>query len=214
MRGKEETVPEFYGLRGITPAYAGKSCLVLCKWSCNWDHPRVCGEKCELVFGLVAHPGSPPRMRGKERFDAKQCDRNGITPAYAGKSLKTSWARTTKRDHPRVCGEKNALPAAFVVGEGSPPRMRGKEMLTTPSSVAMRITPAYAGKRAPFQKMSTASRDHPRVCGEKTHGTRGLARPSGSPPRMRGKERSACRVRSWRGITPAYAGKRNVDNSE
>ena len=132
---------------------------------------------------------------------------SGITPAYAGKSGCVLFLRTEPEDHPRVCGEKNALPAAFVVGEGSPPRMRGKEMLTTPSSVAMRITPAYAGKRAPFQKMSTASRDHPRVCGEKTHGTRGLARPSGSPPRMRGKVRLTNPTNCPEGITPAYAGK-------
>ena len=167
MRGKEETVPEFYGLRGITPAYAGKSCLVLCKWSCNWDHPRVCGEKCELVFGLVAHPGSPPRMRGKERFDAKQCDRNGITPAYAGKSLKTSWARTTKRDHPRVCGEKacpDNIGSSFL---GSPPRMRGKVSLIGVTDTAPGITPAYAGKSPPSCPECPPMRDHPRVCGEK-----------------------------------------------
>ena len=45
MRGKEETVPEFYGLRGITPACAGKSTRCRCRLYGLRDHPRVCGEK-------------------------------------------------------------------------------------------------------------------------------------------------------------------------
>ena len=50
------------------------------------DHPRLCGEK--NFFGLCQHQylGSPPPMRGKV-FDALDDSiKNGITPAYAGKS--------------------------------------------------------------------------------------------------------------------------------
>ncbi len=32
-------------IRGITPAYAGKSCVVSGRASHCWDHPRMCGEK-------------------------------------------------------------------------------------------------------------------------------------------------------------------------
>ena len=30
---------------GITPAYAGKSSLIIVQVFGKWDHPRVCGEK-------------------------------------------------------------------------------------------------------------------------------------------------------------------------
>ena len=52
---------------------------------------------------------------------------NGITPACAGKSLyalPTTWAG---RDHPRVCGEKRLAAFNDESGEGSPPRVRGKD---------------------------------------------------------------------------------------
>ena len=37
----------------ITPACAGKSFCVICICHNNQDHPRVCGEKEEIVNGLA-----------------------------------------------------------------------------------------------------------------------------------------------------------------
>ena len=71
-----------------------------------WDHPRVCGEK--LVYNVLyyACKGSPPRMRGKGTRDLALFALNGITPAYAGKSIEPPPNRRARQDHPRVCGEK------------------------------------------------------------------------------------------------------------
>ena len=45
MRGKASAFDDHQRGRGITPAYAGKSCgyFVVCRYL--QDHPRVCGEK-------------------------------------------------------------------------------------------------------------------------------------------------------------------------
>ena len=72
----------------------------------------------------------------------------GITPAYAGKSGKPPQGGAPPWDHPRVCGEKAPGPVAVGVLTGSPPRMRGKAHDIEVLKDALRITPAYAGKRA------------------------------------------------------------------
>ena len=50
---------------GITPAYAGKSKLLIIHSKQLRDHPRVCGEKPYCARPCEAGQGSPPRMRGK-----------------------------------------------------------------------------------------------------------------------------------------------------
>ena len=48
-------------------------------------------------------------MRGKEYLGGGRYRINGITPAYAGKSSPYSPAMKYRKDHPRVCGEKNTV---------------------------------------------------------------------------------------------------------
>ena len=91
-----------------------------------------------------------------------------ITPAYAGKRLAEAPGNSAGQDHPRVCGEKAHTNAIQGASQGSPPRMRGKEKLTTPEHTPTGITPAYAGKRLAYYKGCADNGDHPRVCGEKT----------------------------------------------
>ena len=88
--------------------------------------------------------------------------------------------------------------------------MRGKATPSTSNFTVLRITPAYAGKRTISVIISPTPWDHPCVCGEKKTATCRDLMLSGSPLRMRGKgclyvDTSACY-----GITPAYAGKRQV----
>ena len=53
-------------------------------------------------------------------------------------------------------------------------------------------------------------RDHPRVCGEKGPARYIAALVWGSPPRMRGKDDEKADADILKGITPAYAGKRDT----
>ena len=66
MRGKEHIASVSYPFCGITPAYAGKSLLVLNFLSQHQDHPRLCGEKVPPAFSVSEMSGSPPPMRGKD----------------------------------------------------------------------------------------------------------------------------------------------------
>ena len=87
--------------------------------------------------------------------------------------------------------------------------MRGKEILRQFGVPLCRITPAYAGKSAPLARNHFTGEDHPRLCGEKLQDTADFTHVAGSPPPMRGKGHSLTGLHLHRGITPAYAGKRN-----
>ena len=107
-------------------------------------------------------------MRGKGTIVSFVAANPRITPAYAGKSFSFDQNHSAYEDHPRVCGEKTVLDLSRLVEQGSPPRMRGKEVVFIDSYLVSRITPAYAGKRFDPIHRITFQRDHPRVCGEKT----------------------------------------------
>ncbi len=192
----------------ITPAYAGKRSAWPSVLRRQRDHPRVCGEKLPVRRAAAGRAGSPPRMRGKVAAISAYNAAPGITPAYAGKSTLHRDDAPLSWDHPRVCGEKKRKGNSPHARTGSPPRMRGKVPAGFLEVVQPRITPAYAGKSVISGSLWLSSRDHPRVCGEKSSHTGELSLPLGSPPRMRGKDSPACCSWPCIGITPAYAGKR------
>ena len=147
VRGKAyKTLQEAEG-GGITPACAGKRDVFPDHESRSRDHPRVCGEKPTSPQVTIFPLGSPPRVRGKvDKLTFKQVD-VGITPACAGKSRCRKGIASTRRDHPRVCGEKEETHYRKRTGEGSPPRVRGKAFVKLIGRVKPGITPACAGKR-------------------------------------------------------------------
>ena len=97
------------------------------------------------------------------------------------------------KDHPRVGGEKLTTFDAGKLIPGSPPRGRGKVTLAHVASLALGITPAWAGKRNWKQRLLIFRRDHPRVGGEKKERRKPAFCGLGSPPRGRGKAQGACR---------------------
>ena len=112
-----------------------------------------------------------------------------ITPAYAGKS--------------------NAEEKTAELDTGSPPPMRGKVTDFRKVKGSGRITPAYAGKSPYTYSFEPATRDHPRLCGEKFVWRYVNYEKVGSPPPMRGKVPHSFVHHLSTRITPAYAGKSN-----
>ena len=106
-----------------------------------------------------------------------------------------------------MCGEKDFYKWQAGQNQGSPPRVRGKVIGGFGVLVQIGITPACAGKSALCVNGGARSRDHPRMCGEKTAREFITYLIQGSPPRMRGKAPSNVDVPGTYGITPAYAGK-------
>ena len=205
--GKGRLLPESVQPSGITPACAGKS-----GHRARWhrprrDHPRVRGEKPELLVLIPVLYGSPPRARGKEQQKTLASEMKGITPACAGKSAQGPCLTDKNKDHPRVRGEKKVILQPEHLRTGSPPRARGKVQQLHPAVRDMGITPACAGKSRWKICPGVKWWDHPRVRGEKST-VYSMGRPGmGSPPRARGKALVVLQAGQHAGITPACAGK-------
>ena len=138
VRGKVECVIDTVGMRGITPACAGKSRLFFCSRLNPEDHPRMCGEKRDIRLPGSLGRGSPPHVRGKVDGCAQLWPFDRITPACAGKRLKRS--RSTVPPvaivplFPSVCNKP-------VVSDGSP---AGRDApLFLPAENAVPASPAY-----------------------------------------------------------------------
>ena len=74
---------------------------------------------------------------------------------------------TLRKDHPRVCGEKQYRIDSRCSHVGSPPRVRGKGKNQPVRLLDGGITPACAGKSKKRHLGGWKKGDHPRVCGEK-----------------------------------------------
>ena len=190
VRGKGEKHYKCSTGIGITPACAGKRKKHSRDRIPHGDHPRVCGEKSLPEPAERIRGGSPPRVRGKAFLKTPFTVAQRITPACAGKSIPAEITRRPIRDHPRVCGEKQAGDDDGALGEG--------------------ITPACAGKRRGCCCRIRAGGDHPRVCGEKLYEIDGRSYFWGSPPRVRGKGKKETESTFRQRITPACAGKSNL----
>ena len=88
--------------------------------------------------------------------------------------------------------------------------MRGKAAPLEPLRLALRITPACAGKSQERLKALWKEWDHPRMCGEKRHLLQKTDLLLGSPPHVRGKGRLSFACSHRTRITPACAGKRKI----
>ena len=211
MRGKQDPQLPLRLISGITPAHAGKTLLCSSRADTLRDHPRACGENASRPLPERTVSGSPPRMRGKRVCAGIRCRASGITPAHAGKTPSAPSHPPPGGDHPRACGENPGLTLAVCELLGSPPRMRGKHLLCPEMDLLVRITPAHAGKTTYEHPAKQEARDHPRACGENRLTTSIPRSSAGSPPRMRGKPATRIFGRQKNGITPAHAGKTDLD---
>ena len=190
MRGKLELDRPKPYIERITPADAGKTKSHLCT--------------------AVFREGSPPRMRGKLAVRRVHESDRGITPADAGKTPLCAPCLLRRMDHPRGCGENRYGGRTIETREGSPPRMRGKQLQHFYRVRSVRITPADAGKTHRPSNSSPHTGDHPRGCGENRNNRMHMGRAVGSPPRMRGKQSANPMNKTLHRITPADAGKTDV----
>ena len=149
-------------------------------------------------------------MRGKAPLRTAHSISRRITPAYAGKSSRPLRPPECRKDHPRVCGEKQKKSPTGLVTRGSPPHVRGKGADEQGVGGVAGITPAYAGKRVRCSQQALPCTDHPRMCGEKRQDRLDYYVPQGSPPHVRGKELRVETCFADNGITPACAGKSNL----
>ena len=114
--------------RGITPAYAGKTCCLWCRLLNTWDHPRIRGKDAlDCRFSCRAS-GSPPHTRERHCFWGNGGERQGITPAYAGKTNVVLKVTADSQDHPRIRGKDFAPFVTVKKQAGSPPHTRERRI--------------------------------------------------------------------------------------
>ena len=145
VRGALVTMPGMRSGRGIIPACAGSTRLVLPLLRTFRDHPRMCGEHPIFDHWQARATGSSPHVRGAHRRQPQLRQRAGIIPACAGS---TCWSRSTSRtvrDHPRMCGEHFDAGDLEVHVGGSSPHVRGAPRVERLEPEKSGIIPACAG---------------------------------------------------------------------
>ena len=130
----------------------------------------------------------------------------GITPAYAGNTIRENELRYKMGDHPRLRGEHYQSSLKDICGIGSPPPTRGTLIYNNNWIMYFRITPAYAGNTSEGWPELSSEGDHPRLRGEHQAVGNPEAQDSGSPPPTRGTLGKFAMKHSSLRITPAYAG--------
>ena len=187
MRGKLAKDTAGFKILRLIPAHAGKTHGKHAISRPSGAHPRACGEN---RFGSALSSvtrGSSPRMRGKLLDGPRLFARGRLIPAHAGKTTPAKSPASWARAHPRACGENAAQAADSGNGEGSSPRMRGKQEFLLLPPAYRRLIPAHAGKTRPSASCIRSRRAHPRACGENMNISTAASLPPGSSPRMRGK---------------------------
>ncbi len=111
------------------------------------EHPRVCGEQRHYVEPFAGGLGTPPRVRGAASVWPGWLCRSGNTPACAGSRPVSCRTTGTRREHPRVCGEQQRGYGSLHRRRGTPPRVRGADVITVGRGMGIGNTPACAGSR-------------------------------------------------------------------
>ena len=191
-RGKhEEDRIRGHGRR-LIPAWAGKTLRGLRRAGYPAAHPRVGGENRAAAEEAVRAVGSSPRGRGKPADLGVLAQRDGLIPAWAGKTSSPRPRTSAEQAHPRVGGENTPRRSAPTRPRGSSPRGRGKRSELVGRTPVPGLIPAWAGKTYAIVGLSPVMRAHPRVGGENFKLQAALNRETGSSPRGRGKHFLTC----------------------
>ena len=165
------------------------------------------GENYAESSPLAGSGGSSPHARGKLNLHTCGKITEGLIPACAGKTSRSSASCLACWAHPRMRGENFFDEAEMVVSEGSSPHARGKRCAHVVAVPHVGLIPACAGKTmrcisGPFPWWA-----HPRMRGENIVDGEVVGRKEGSSPHARGKQNVRENYERDVGLIPACAGK-------
>ena len=206
MRGSRPSALSAASPCGIIPAHAGLTLEEALDLAALRDHPRACGAHAQMIIQLTIAEGSSPRMRGSLEHIEYGIPYQGIIPAHAGLTMKSTWSRKKRRDHPRACGAHIRSSCTSVNQTGSSPRMRGSQEGPVRAQQVHGIIPAHAGLTCSVCEIALMPKDHPRACGAHITPLSRSGIATGSSPRMRGSLSSSIFRYPIVGIIPAHAG--------
>ena len=151
---------------GLIPARAGNTWVFRRFRAWTWAHPRLCGEHMLRTDGTKDTLGSSPPVRGALSRVHGNDPAAGLIPARAGSTAPPAEERTSRRAHPRPCGEHIfGVIVGFFVWGSSPP-VRGAPWLCFQQQQARGLIPARAGSTQDWRRYPSCGRAHPRPCGE------------------------------------------------
>ena len=171
---------------GIIPACAGSTMAYRPSSPPTRDHPRMCGEHMPVRMTVKPFEGSSPHVRGALSGRCGRCRPIGIIPACAGSTPTSKPIACNERDHPRMCGEHEALQCLHARRRGSSPHVRGAHQARRTQHEIPGIIPACAGSTSSDVTLLHPIRDH--------------------PPHVRGARHPRRRRGRRQGIIPACAG--------
>ena len=151
--------------------------------------------------------GSSPRGRGKPVDQSGSPSRQGLIPAWAGKTSCIRYQALQSTAHPRVGGENPSCRPSYPRRSGSSPRGRGKRWPGCAESRTSGLIPAWAGKTTDLAISPHKPGAHPRVGGENQLIDEIVRSDQGSSPRGRGKRDNDVSGRRQTRLIPAWAGK-------
>ena len=165
-RGAHDGARESGLKSGIIPACAGSTehrglCPALYR-----DHPRMRGEHLMPLAASWAVVGSSPHARGARKLELGQAPAEGIIPACAGSTRRSSRSDSSTGDHPRMRGEHQMRDEGAVLAGGSSPHARGAPGPSNLNLPVRGIIPACAGSTRAYPTATLSTRDHPRMRGE------------------------------------------------
>ena len=162
LRGQRVTEHQ---LRGIIPARAGFTIVVVVGEFVAKDHPRSRGVYLASSGSPSALTGSSPLARGLPgtRGLSRVCCR--IIPARAGFTRAASRPASRRPDHPRSRGVYSSDVNHPLFGLGSSPLARGLRRGTACPRRGWRIIPARAGFTQVVRREDFRHPDHPRSRG-------------------------------------------------
>ena len=145
-RGKRLGSRPLQRLDRLIPAWAGKTLHQRTALSSRAAHPRVGGENTLMRAETGAEFGSSPRGRGKRAIRGGRRRRDGLIPAWAGKTPRRPARHDGCWAHPRVGGENVDDGDQPIPRAGSSPRGRGKHQGEGRRLLRLGLIPAWAGK--------------------------------------------------------------------
>ena len=170
----------------IIPARAGSTAWNAQVCPAVRDHPRSCGEHCELGEGYCLIKGSSPLVRGALSANLSSLWPSRIIPARAGSTGSCRVTKYRTQDHPRSCGEHISFSVWISGTAGSSPLVRGAPVGRKAELGEAGIIPARAGSTAMLRRSGSTMKDHPRSCGEHSSPNSNIFELKGSSPLVRG----------------------------
>ncbi len=152
-------------MRGLIPAYAGRTRFLSAHVTPATAHPRLRGADHRILRGMHRGLGSSPLTRGGHGSKPTREPPSGLIPAYAGRTHALALIPFHLAAHPRLRG---ADPVGYVAGfahMGSSPLTRGGPLALRRCKAHAGLIPAYAGRTHDVGSFLWRWGAHPRLRG-------------------------------------------------